>query len=107
MCLVSMTRNIFHKKGQSFDMNAAQCHQDFLSSLNKHKSEMTETIMQLTQAEEAFYPLQDAEDESYSQDEDLSASNVQKVDAQFQNIFDSLVKKKCGMHNKQVTSVHM
>ncbi|CAH3186398.1 unnamed protein product, partial [Porites evermanni] len=46
---------------QSFDMNAARCHQDFLSSLNKHKSEMTET-MQLTEVEEAFDPLKDVED---------------------------------------------
>lgn len=65
---------------QSFDMNAARCHQDFLSSLNKHKSEMTET-MQLTEVEEAFDPLKDVEDKSYSQNEDLSASNIQKVDA--------------------------
>ena len=80
MCLVSMTKNIFHKKRHSFDMNAARCHQDFLSPLNKHKSEMTER-MQLTEAEEAFDPLQYAEDKSYSQNEDLSASNIQKVDA--------------------------
>ena len=83
----------FDKKGQTFDINAARCHQDFLTSLNKHKSEMTETIRQLTEAEKAFDPLQDALDESYSQDEDLSASNIQKVDAKFQNIFDSLVRK--------------
>lgn len=44
------------------------------------KSEMTET-MRLTEAEEAFDPLQDVEDKSYSQNEDLSASNIQKVDA--------------------------
>ena len=80
VCLVSMTKNIFHKKRQSFDMNAARCHQDFFSSLNKYKSEMSET-MQLTEAEEAFDPLQDAENKSYSQNEDLSASNIQKVDA--------------------------
>ena len=52
-----------------------------MSSLKKHKSEMTETIRQLTEAEKAFDPLQDSEDKSYSQDEDLSASNIQKVDA--------------------------
>ena len=52
-----------------------------MSSLKKHKSEMTETIRQLTEAEKAFVPLQDSEDKSYSQDEDLSASNIQKVDA--------------------------
>ena len=86
----------FDKKGQTFDIDAARCHQDFLSSLNKHKSEMAETIRQLTEAEKAFAPLQDALDESYSQDEDLSASNIQKVDARFQNIFDSLVKKNVG-----------
>ena len=41
---------------------------------------MSET-MQLTEAEEAFDPLQDAENKSYSQNEDLSASNIQTVDA--------------------------
>lgn len=41
---------------------------------------MSET-MQLTEAEEAFDPLQDAENKSYFQYEDLSASNIQKVDA--------------------------
>ena len=83
----------FDKKAQSFDIDAARRHQDFLASLNKHRSEMTETIQQLTEAEKAFEPFQDVHDESFSPDEDPSASNIQKVDAKFQNIFDNLLKK--------------
>lgn len=83
----------FDNKAQSFDIDAARRHQDFLASLNKHKSEMTETVRQLTEAEKAFESYQVVADESLSQDEDPSITNIQKVDAKFQNIFDNLLKK--------------
>ena len=81
------------KKGKPLTLMQHDAIRIFLSSLNKHKTEMAETIRQLTEAEKAFSSPQEALDESYSQDEDLSVSNIQKVDAGFQNIFDSLVKK--------------
>ena len=67
---------------------------------------MTETVRQLTEVEKAFESFQVVADESFSQDEDPSITNIQKVDAKFQNIFDNLLKK-CGKHNRQMMSVNM
>lgn len=66
-----------------------------MASLNKHKSEMTETVRQLTEVEKAFESFQVVADESFSQDEGPSISNFQKVDAKFQK-FLTTYGKKCG-----------
>lgn len=83
----------FDQKTQTFDIAAARRHQEFLASLNKHNMEMTETIRQLTEAEKTFAAPQVDIDESFSAEQDPSTSNIQRIDAKFQNVFDSLVKK--------------
>ena len=82
----------FDQKNQTFDIEAARRHQDFLASLSNHKKDMTETVRQLTEAEKGFEIPSLEVDTSFSAC-DLSGSSIQKEDAKFQKAFDSLVKR--------------
>lgn len=83
----------FDQKSQSFDIEAARRHQDFLASLSNHKKDMMETVRRLTEAEKGFEVQSLKVDSSFSADDLQSRSSIQKEDAKFQKVFDSLVKQ--------------
>ena len=83
----------FDQRSQTFDIEAARRHQDFLASLSSHKKDMMETVRQLTEAEKGFEVQSLEVDSSFSADDLQSGSSIQKEDAKFQKVFDSLVKR--------------
>lgn len=83
----------FDHKSQTFDIRAARRHHEFLASLHEHNKEMTEMVHQLNEAEKALEHQPPEMDTSFSSGEDLSSNSIQKVDAKFQKVLDSIVKK--------------
>ena len=83
----------FDQKSQTFDIEAARRHQDFLASLSNHKNDMMETVCQFTEAEKGFEVQSLEVDSSFSADDLQSGSSIQKEDAKLQKVFDSLVKR--------------
>ena len=83
----------FDQKNKTFDIEAARRHQEFLASLSNHKKDMAETVRQLTEAEKGFEMQSLEVDSSLSADDLQSGNNIQKENAKFQKVFDSLVKQ--------------
>lgn len=70
----------FDQKSQTFGIEAARRHQEFLASLAEHKKEMTETVQQLTKAEKAFEMLPPKLYSSFSSGDLQGGSSIQKED---------------------------